>query len=93
VRMIFENLAVSIWRRANSQSKTAQPHANQSLIAETHANLGCPGMSWEGDRGGTIRSATPPPVGIGFGIGWPLGGPRVAQASPKAHARETQGSN
>jgi hypothetical protein len=31
--------------------------------------------------------------GIGFGIGWPLGGPSVAQGPPKRHAREAQASN
>jgi hypothetical protein len=31
-------------------------------------------------------------VGIGFGIGWPLGHPRATQASPKGHARVTQAS-
>jgi len=33
---------------------------------------------------------TPLPAGIGFGR--PLGGPRVAQASPKGHAGEAQAS-
>jgi hypothetical protein len=32
-------------------------------------------------------------IGIGFGIKWPLGGPRVAQASPKGHAGAARASN
>jgi hypothetical protein len=40
----------------------------------------------------TARAYDPLPVGIGSGIGWPLGGPSVAQGPPKRDARETQGS-
>ena len=32
-------------------------------------------------------------LGIGIGLGWPLGGPSVAQGPPKRRAREAQGSN
>ena len=32
-------------------------------------------------------------VGIGPGFGWPLGGPRVTQASPKDHAGVSLGRN
>ncbi|SRR5579871_982801 len=41
------------------------------------------------------RACDPLPIGAGFGIGigWPLGGPRATQASPKGHAGATQGSN
>jgi hypothetical protein len=35
----------------------------------------------------------PLPIGIGFGIAWPLGGPSVAQGPPKRDAREAQASN
>src|SRR5579859_4127116 len=32
----------------------------------------------------------PLPTGIGFGIGWPKGGPSVAQGPPKRRPREAQ---
>ena len=39
------------------------------------------------------RDHDPLPIGIGFGIAWPLGDPWVTQGSPKRHARVAQGSN
>jgi hypothetical protein len=46
-------------------------HGGGARIAVIARNLGC----------------DPLPIGIGAGIGWPLGGPSVAQGPPKRHAR------
>jgi hypothetical protein len=38
------------------------------------------------------QARVPVPQRFGIGFGWPLGGPRVAQAWPKGHARMAQAS-
>jgi hypothetical protein len=40
----------------------------------------------------TLCRCSQPGIGIGSGIGWPKGHPRVTQGPPKRHAREAQGS-
>ena len=82
---VFENLAVSNWQLATSQSRGTWHSIGIWQGFATLCRLGF--------RSFTRKSgARMGPVGTGFGIGWPLGGPSVAQGPPKGHARATQAS-
>jgi hypothetical protein len=76
--MLVRNVSVRGKIKPDSEARSKRPSANIACGGQSRTRTIC-----------RLRVATlcRLGIGIGFGFGWPLGGPWVAQASPKGDPR------